>query len=182
MTHSFIIAGFGGQGVMLMGQILAQAAMIEGKNVTWFPSYGPEMRGGTANCTVVISDEPVASPVVENPLELVVMNIPSLLKFEPKVKPSGYLFVNSSVVDRKPTRNDIQVFEIPVNDLAEKLGNARVANMVMLGAVVQVTKCVKLDAVVEAIKYKLSSRGEQIVDLNIKAIYEGVRHVGGSDR
>ncbi len=179
MTHSFVFAGFGGQGVMLMGQILAQAGMIEGKHVTWFPSYGPEMRGGTANCTVVVSDEVVASPVVENPLEVVAMNIPSLLKFEPKVKTNGFLFINSSVVDRKPTRKDIQIFEIPVNDIAEKLGNVRVANMVMLGAVVQVTKCVDLDSVVEAMKYKLTGRGSQIIELNIKAIHEGSRHVGG---
>ncbi len=179
MIHSFVFAGFGGQGVMLMGQVLAQAGMIEGKHVTWFPSYGPEMRGGTANCTVVVSDEPVASPVVENPLEVVAMNIPSLIKFEPKVKPKGYLFINSSVVDRKPTRTDIHVFEIPVNDIAERLGNVKVANMVMLGAVVEVTKCVKLDSLIESMKYKLSGRSSQIIELNIKAVYEGSRHVGG---
>lgn len=179
MTHSIIFAGFGGQGVMLMGQVLAQAGMNENKYVTWFPSYGPEMRGGTANCTVVVSEEPVASPVIELPTEVVAMNIPSLLKFEPKVKKDGYLFINVSVVDRKPQRSDIRVYEIPANDIAEKLGNPKAANMVMLGSFVQITKCVSIDSLIEAMKYKLSSRSSEIIDLNIKAIYEGVKHVGG---
>ncbi len=179
MTHSIIFAGFGGQGVMLMGQVLAQAGMNENKYVTWFPSYGPEMRGGTANCTVVVSEEPVASPVIELPTEVVAMNIPSLLKFEPKVKKDGYLFINVSVVDRKPQRSDIKVYEIPANDIAEKLGNPKVANMVMLGSFVQITKCVSIDSLIEAMKYKLSSRSSEIIDINIKAIYEGVKHVGG---
>ncbi|MGJ8454202.1 2-oxoacid:acceptor oxidoreductase family protein [Pseudothermotoga sp. U03pept] len=179
MTHSIIFSGFGGQGVMLMGQVLAQAGMLENKFVTWFPSYGPEMRGGTANCTVVVSDEPVASPVVETPTEVVAMNIPSLLKFEQKVKEKGYLFINSSVVDIKPKRADIKIFEIPANDIAEKLSNVKVANMVMLGSFVAATKCVDIDSLIEAMKYKLSSKNSEIIDLNIKAILEGARHVGG---
>lgn len=179
MMHSIIFAGFGGQGVMLMGQVLAQAGMSENKYVTWFPSYGPEMRGGTANCTVVVSEEPVASPVVEMPTEVVAMNIPSLLKFEPKVQKNGCLFINISVVDRKPQRSDLRVYEIPANDIAEKIGNLKVANMVMLGSFVQVTKCVSIDSLIEAMKYKLSARSSEIIDLNTKAIFEGAKHVGG---
>jgi len=179
MTHSIVFSGFGGQGVMLMGQVLAQAGMLENKFVTWFPSYGPEMRGGTANCTVVVSDEPVASPVVETPTEVVAMNIPSLLKFEQKVKEKGCLFINSSVVDIKPKRTDIRIFEIPANEIAEKLSSVKVANMVMLGSFVAVTECVSIDSLIEAMKHKLSSKNSEIIDLNIKAIFEGARHVGG---
>lgn len=179
MIHSIIFAGFGGQGVMLMGQVLAQAGMNEDKYVTWFPSYGPEMRGGTANCTVVVSDEPVASPVVEMPTEVVAMNIPSLLKFEPKVKKDGFLFINTSVVDRKPQRKDIRIIELPANEIAENLGNVKIANMVMLGGFVQVTKCVGIDSVIEAMRYKLSGKNSDLLELNVKAIFEGAKHVGG---
>ncbi len=179
MIHSIIFAGFGGQGVMLMGQVLAQAGMNEDKYVTWFPSYGPEMRGGTANCTVVVSDEPVASPVVEMPTEVVAMNIPSLLKFEPKVKKDGFLFINTSVVDRKPQRKDIRIIELPANEIAENLGNVKIANMVMLGGFVQVTKCVSIDSVIEAMRYKLSGKNSDLLELNMKAIFEGAKHVGG---
>lgn len=179
MIHSIIFAGFGGQGVMLMGQVLAQAGMNEDKYVTWFPSYGPEMRGGTANCTVVVSDEPVASPVVEMPTEVVAMNIPSLLKFEPKVKKDGFLFINTSVVDRKPQRKDIRIIELPANEIAENLGNVKIANMVMLGGFVQVTKCVSIDSVIEAMRYKLSGKNSDLLELNVKAIFEGAKHVGG---
>ncbi|MGB9790888.1 MAG: 2-oxoacid:acceptor oxidoreductase family protein [Thermotoga caldifontis] len=179
MTLSFVLAGFGGQGVMLMGQTLAQAGMIEGKNVTWFPSYGPEMRGGTANCTVVISDEPVASPIVDTPDVVVAMNIPSLLKFEPRLKKGGFLFLNSSVIDRKASRNDIKVIEVPANEIAEKVGNLKVANMVVLGAIVAVTKCVKVESVVSALQYKLGEKGSSLLKLNLEAIEAGIRHVGG---
>jgi len=179
MTLSFVLAGFGGQGVMLMGQILAQAGMQEGKNVTWFPSYGPEMRGGTANCTVVISDEPVASPIVDTPDVVVAMNIPSLLKFEPRLKRSGFLFLNSSVIDRKATRSDISVVEVPANEIADKIGNLRVANMVMLGAIIAVTNCVRKDSIVSALQYKLGEKGSSLLKLNIEAIETGIKHVGG---
>ncbi|MBC7123802.1 MAG: 2-oxoacid:acceptor oxidoreductase family protein, partial [Pseudothermotoga sp.] len=174
MTLSFVLAGFGGQGVMLMGQILAQAGMQEGKNVTWFPSYGPEMRGGTANCTVVISDEPVASPIVDNPDVVVAMNIPSLLKFEPRLKKSGFLFLNSSVIDRRPNRNDIKIVEVPANEIADKIGNLRVANMVMLGAIIAVTNCVRKDSIVSALQYKLGEKGSSLLKLNIEAIEAGI--------
>ena len=174
MYHGLIIAGFGGQGVMLMGQILAEAGMMEGKHVTWLPSYGPEMRGGTANCTVVISDEPVASPVIDVPTEIVVMNIPSLLKFEPYLKGEGYLFMNVSVIDREPKRKDINVVKVPANDIADKLGNLKVANMVMLGAYIAVTKAVEKETVFEALERKLKGKKANLLEINKKAILEGM--------
>jgi len=174
MYHGLIIAGFGGQGVMLMGQVLAEAGMIEGKHVTWLPSYGPEMRGGTANCTVVISDEPVASPVIDVPTEVVVMNIPSLLKFEPYLKEEGFLFMNVSVIDREPKRKDIKVIKVPANDVADKLGNLKVANMVMLGAYIAITKVVDKETVFGALKKKLKGKKADLLGVNKKAILEGM--------
>lgn len=179
MTLSFILSGFGGQGVMLMGQILAQAGMIENKHVTWFPSYGPEMRGGTANCTVVISDEPVASPIVDTPDVVVAMNIPSLLKFESRLKGGGFLFLNISVIDRKPSRNNVSVIEVPANEIAERIGNSKIANMVMLGSVIAKIRCVEKESVIEALSYKLGEKGSRLLELNIKAIEAGMAHVGG---
>ena len=136
MQTEIIIAGFGGQGVLFGGQLLTYAAMDEGKEVTWIPSYGPEMRGGTANCTVVISDEEIGSPMVSNPQAAIVMNLPSLDKYEPLIKPGGVLVINESMVDRKPVRKDIKVVMLKANDIAEKLGDRRMSNMVMLGALI----------------------------------------------
>jgi len=135
MQTEIIIAGFGGQGVLFGGQLLTYAAMDEGKEVTWIPSYGPEMRGGTANCTVVISDDEIGSPMVSNPQAAIVMNLPSLDKYEPLIKPGGVLVINESMVDRKPLRKDINVVMVKANDIAEKLGDRRLSNMVMLGRV-----------------------------------------------
>ncbi len=134
MEERIIIAGFGGQGVMAMGQLLTYAGMIEGKHVSWLPSYGPEMRGGTANCSVIVSSEPVGSPVVVNSTTAIVMNKPSLDKFEPSVNKGGRLFINSSLIEQKSKRDDIEVYYISANEIADELGNMRVANMVMLGA------------------------------------------------
>lgn len=139
MKQEFIIAGFGGQGVLLLGQMLAYAGMLEGKQVSWMPSYGPEMRGGTANCTVVISDEEIGSPVVSQPSCVIALNLPSLDKFEPMVKPGGLLLINSSLVDREPRRDDIKAVALPATEIASELGNIRVTNMVALGALVQLT-------------------------------------------
>lgn len=130
-----IFAGFGGQGIMVMGKILAYAGMLEGKNVTWLPSYGPEMRGGTANCNVVVSEKEVASPIVTKATTVVVMNKPSMEKFEKRVATGGILFVNSSLIDVKSTRTDIDVYYIPATELAEELGDIEAANMILLGAV-----------------------------------------------
>ena len=175
--HNLIASGFGGQGVMLIGQIIATSAMIENKHSTWLPSYGPEMRGGTANCTVVVSDEEIGSPVTSNPNELIIMNIPSLLKFEPKLKKNGFMIVNTSVVDRKAKRDDIDITYIDANNIAEELGNLKVANMVVLGAYIGKTKCISLESVEKAFIKKLTGKKAKLIDLNIKAVKKGMEFV-----
>jgi 2-oxoglutarate ferredoxin oxidoreductase subunit gamma len=146
MAHEIIMAGFGGQGVMAMGKILVEAAMEEGKNVSWLPSYGPEMRGGTANCSVIVSDEPIGAPIVTEATAAIVMNRPSLDKFENDVIPGGALLINSSLIDKKATRNDIKVYYIPANDIANELGTDKVANIVMLGAYLKVSGAASVDS------------------------------------
>ena len=133
MEAQFLIAGFGGQGVLLIGQLLAKAAMHDGMNVSWMPSYGPEMRGGEANCAVVISDEPIGSPLVTEPPIAVIMNKPSMIKFAPTMEENGLMLYNSSLIDITPDRSDINAVAIDCNGIAEQLGNSRTANMVMLG-------------------------------------------------
>jgi 2-oxoglutarate ferredoxin oxidoreductase subunit gamma len=134
MQRDVIMAGFGGQGILLIGKMLAYAGMHAGKEVSWLPSYGPEMRGGTCNCTVVISDKPVGSPVIRSPRAVVAMNLPSLEKFEPDLREGGLLLINSSLISRGPERDDVTVVEVPANEIATELGNPRGANMVALGA------------------------------------------------
>lgn len=152
MLEEIIIAGFGGQGVMSMGQLIAYAGMLEGKGVSWLPSYGPEQRGGTANCAVVVSDEPVGSPLVTRPTSVIVLNNPSFDKFEPRVRPGGLLLLNSSLVVRASDRTDIKIIEISATDLANDLGNSRVANMILLGAFLECRKIVSIESVVESLK------------------------------
>ncbi len=173
MLEQNLFAGFGGQGVLLMGQLLAYAGMLEDKNVSWLPAYGPEMRGGTANCSVNISDEPIGSPVVSKATTVVAMNLPSLVKFEPAVQKDGYLFINSSIIERKAERDDVQAYYVPCNEIAEELGNAKVANMVMLGAYIGKTKCVSIDNVLEALRYKLGEKKAHLVPLNKEALLRG---------
>ena len=173
MQQEFIFAGFGGQGVLLMGQILAHAAMDEGKSVSWIPSYGPEMRGGTANCTVIVSESEIGSPVVGKPSCVVAMNLPSLDKFEPAVKSGGVLVVNSSLITREPDRDDVTVVNVPATDTANELGNARVANMVALGAVVEATGVVPPEAVLEALRKNLPAHRQNLLPLNREAIEKG---------
>lgn len=175
--HGIVIAGFGGQGVMLMGQIIAEAAVIEGKHSTWLPSYGPEMRGGTANCTVVVDERPVASPVIDSPTEVIAMNYPSMVKFGGRLQSGGILFVNSSVVDRDIERDDIEIIKVPVNEIAEEVGNPRVSNMVMLGAFVEVTGIVGTEAVKEALKHKLTGSKSALLELNFEAVRKGAEFV-----
>lgn len=173
MTHQIIIAGFGGQGIMLMGQFLAYAGMLEGKNVSWLPSYGPEMRGGTANCNVIISDEPVASPIVTEATAVMAMNRPSLDRFEGAVVRGGLLLINSSLVDKKASREDIGVFYIPANEIADQLGNGRVANMVMLGSFLAKTGAVSQASVIESMKKVLGPSKEHLIPLNEEALKRG---------
>ena len=177
MNEELIIAGFGGQGVLSMGKILAYSGIMQDQEVSWMPSYGPEMRGGTANCTVIVSDDPIGSPVVDNPNELIVMNIPSLIKFENKVVKNGIIFINSSVVDREPERNDVDIVKIPANDIADKIGSVRVANMVVLGAYIAKTNAIKLETVLEALRKKLEGKSEELLILNEKAIKEGMKYL-----
>ena len=142
MEERIIIAGFGGQGVMALGQLLTYSGMIEDRKVSWLPSYGPEMRGGTANCNVIVSSDKVGSPVVVEATSSIMMNRPSLDKFEESMVAGGKLFINSSLIDRKTKRDDLDAYYIPANDIANELGNPRVANMVMLGAFLEATKAV----------------------------------------
>ena len=152
MEAQFLIAGFGGQGVLLIGQLLAKAAMHEGMNVSWMPSYGPEMRGGEANCAVVISDEPIGSPLVTEIPFAVIMNKPSMIKFTPAMEKGGIMLYNSSLIDITPDRDDIVAIPVDCNGIAEELGNSRTANMVMLGAILKKTGVVSIDSAMEALK------------------------------
>lgn len=177
MQTEIIFAGFGGQGVLFGGQLLAYAAMDEGKEVTWIPSYGPEMRGGTANCTVVISDEEIGSPMVRNPQAVIVMNRPSLDKYEPLVKPGGVLVVNESMVDRAAERKDICVVNVKANEIAESLGNQRMANMVLLGALLANLPVLPLEAIEKALQGHLPERHKKLLPKNYEALREGAKHV-----
>lgn len=171
-TTKLFFAGSGGQGVLTMGQMLTYAAMYADMNATWLPSYGPEMRGGTANCTVVISPEkPVSCPLIYEADDVVVMNLPSLIKFESLVKPGGNLFVNSSMIEQKATRDDINVYYVLANDIAMKLGNARTANTVMLGALMSVSPVVPEAMVHKIMEKTFSGRKAHLLDINKTALH-----------
>jgi 2-oxoglutarate ferredoxin oxidoreductase subunit gamma len=172
MQRDVIMAGFGGQGILLIGKMLAYAGMHEGMEVSWLPSYGPEMRGGTANCTVVISDKPVGSPVIRSPRAVVAMNLPSLEKFEPDIREGGLLLINSSLINRGAERDDLTVIEIPANEVASELGNPRGANMVALGAYLGATDAVSIDAVIEVIRETFAAK-PAVIDVNIEALRKG---------
>lgn len=175
MEMQLIVAGFGGQGVLLMGQLMAYAGMLDGKEASWMPAYGPEMRGGSANCSVVISDEPVGSPKVEDADVVIAMNRPSMVLFEKNVVPGGLLLYNSSLIDVKPSRTDIRVIPVPCNDIADEMGNSRVANMVMLGALLECTKPFDTELLVESLRHKLGAKKEKLIPLNREAIQKGMR-------
>ena len=168
-TYKMFFAGSGGQGVLLMGQMVTYAAMLEDKSSTFFPSYGPEMRGGTANCTVVVSDKTVSCPLIYEADCVVAMNLPSLIKFEPTLKAGGVLLLNKSVISQPAKRDDIKVFEVPANDLASSLGNVRVANMVMLGALIRTTGVVSPDSIKQVIQETLGAKKAEMLALNINA-------------
>ncbi len=169
-------AGFGGQGVMTIGQLLAYAGIAEGKQVTWVPSYGPEMRGGTANCTVVISDKRIGSPIITHPYAACVFNRPSLDKFGSLVRPGGLLFINSSLIDKISGRQDINEFLIPANDIAIKIGSAKITNMVILGAYVQVTGIVKFETLIQMLIEKMGEK-KAYLENNRIALEEGKNSV-----
>lgn len=177
MQTEIITAGFGGQGVLFTGQLLTYAAMDEGKEVTWIPSYGPEMRGGTANCTVVISDEEIGSPMVSNPQAVIAMNLPSLDKYEAKVKPGGVLVVNESMVDREVARKDIKVVMVKANDIAEELGDKRMTNMVLLGALIANLPVLPIEAIEKALAGHLPERHQKLLPKNYEALKKGASHL-----
>lgn len=173
MQTEIVISGFGGQGVLFAGQLLAYTALESDKHVTWFPSYGPEMRGGTAHCTVIVSDEEIGSPIVKNPQAVIVMNLPSLDKYEPLVKEGGVLVINSSLVDRVTEREDVSVVEVPANEIAEQLGNQRLANLVMVGALLNKMPVLDLEAISKSIENHIPERHKALIELNKKALKTG---------
>jgi 2-oxoglutarate ferredoxin oxidoreductase subunit gamma len=173
MQEEIIISGFGGQGSLFAGQLLAYAAMDQNLHVTWIPSYGPEMRGGKARCTVVVSDQEIGAPLVRRPSAAIVLNIPSMDAFGPVVKPGGVLVVNSSMVPDKSEREDIRAIYVPASDTALDLGNVRMANVVCLGALIEATAVVSLGAIEEALDDHLPERHRHLLALNRKALYRG---------
>lgn len=179
MQTEVIFAGFGGQGVLFAGQILAFAAMDAGHDVTWMPSYGPESRGGTANCTVVIADEEIGSPTVKHPKAAVVMNLPSLDKFESLVSPGGILIVNSSLVNRDPIRRDISWVMIPAQEIAETIGPRRLLNMVMLGALLEKLPILTLSEIKTAMDIHMPERHKKLFKSNVEALDKGVAYARG---
>lgn len=174
MSEEIIIAGFGGQGVLSMGMIIAYGGMIEGKEVSWMPSYGPEMRGGTANCIVITGDEPVSSPIVSMFDTVVVFNQPSLDKFEPKVKPGGLLMYEEESIINPPTRIDITALPIPASRTAVELKNQKVINLVMLGAFLAIKKVIKPETATKALYKVLPERHHHLIPLNKRAMQKGM--------
>ncbi len=170
-TQKMIFAGFGGQGVLLIGQMIAYAGMFEGKEVTFMPSYGPEMRGGTANCTVIVSDKTIACPIADSITTLVAMNYPSLVKFAPMVEPGGDIFLNASLIPENPDRQDVKVHRVDATALALELGNAKCANIVMLGAILAETGVVSRESIERVMEEKaFTGRKAQFLPLNKKAL------------
>ena len=173
MEYQIVIAGFGGQGLLFSGKVLAYAALMEQRELSWLPSYGPEMRGGTANCNVIISDTPVGSPIVQNPNVLMVMNTPSLDKYEKTVVPGGKIFVDSSLVSRKVERTDVEAVYIPATKMAGDMGIPTLANMILLGAIVKSTGCVGDEAVLAGLKKIVSAKHADLLDAILQAIQAG---------
>ncbi|HBE87653.1 MAG TPA: 2-oxoacid:ferredoxin oxidoreductase subunit gamma [Elusimicrobia bacterium] len=173
MYQGIRISGFGGQGVISAGVLLAYTGMSEGKEVSFFPAYGAEMRGGTANCSVVVSSEEVAAPIVSAPDTAIVLNEPSLAKFEPLVKPGGLLIVNTSLINSKPTRKDIRILNVPCNEIASQLGNGKVMNMVALGAFAAATGAVSIEAIAKALPKVYKKLKPEVIELNVQALKKG---------
>ena len=171
--HEIVIAGFGGQGLLFTGKVLAHAGLIEGRELSWLPSYGPEMRGGTANCNVILSDTPVGSPIVQHPNVLIVMNTPSLDKYESAVVPGGKIFVDSTLITRKVERDDVEVFYIPATQMATDMGYHGLANMILLGAVLRETNCVADATVDDALHHVIPARKANLFDANKACIEAG---------
>ncbi|MBU0491680.1 MAG: 2-oxoacid:acceptor oxidoreductase family protein [Chloroflexi bacterium] len=174
MHEEIIFSGFGGQGALFAGQLLTYAALDEGRQVTWIPSYGPEMRGGTAHCTVIISDEPIGSPIIRNPTAAVVLNPASMDKYEPLLRPGGVLVVNSSLVQRAAVRDDITVVTLPANDIAIEVGDVRMANAVLLGALLGASPIVQPASVKKAMEEHIPERKARFIGPNKEALQRGL--------
>ncbi len=180
LNERVICAGFGGQGVMLIGQLIAYAGMIENKEVSWLPSYGPEMRGGTANCSVMVSERPIGSPVItDDATSAIILNLPSLDKFEMDIQTGGNIIINSSLIDKKTSRSDLTAYYVPANEIANELGNAKVANMVMLGAYLELTKSVSIESVMSALKKIFGESKLHLMPINETAMNRGAEAVRG---
>lgn len=177
MMKKIIFSGFGGQGVLMMGYLLALSAMRDGKNVTYLPSYGAEVRGGTANCTVVVSEEEIFSPVASAPDYAVIMNKPSLVKYEGLIRKGGLIMLNSSLVDRDPLRDDLNVIKVPGNDLAKKLGSERVINVIMLGAFVTKTEITSLDSIMNGLTEIVKGKKTSLMKLNRRGLDKGAEYI-----
>lgn len=173
-SQQIVFAGFGGQGILSMGKFLAYAGMDVNLNVSWLPSYGPEMRGGTANCSVILTDEGIGSPIVTKADSIVVMNRPSLEKFEDVVEANGLIILDSDLVDVMPTRTDLDVIAIPAQTIAQELGSKTIANMVLLGALVKKTGIVSIEALLDSLK---AHGKERFFEINKKAIERGIEYV-----
>ena len=173
MTHQFLIAGFGGQGLLFAGKFMVNKGMLEGKEVTWLPSYGPEMRGGTANCSVIISDEPVGSPIVDHPDVLMVMNRPSLDKYESAVQPGGMIFVDSTLIDRRVERTDVTTFYVPATAMASESGITTLANMILTGKILKELGQFDMADVENALRKVVSARHPEMYEVNLKALTMG---------
>ncbi len=173
MTKNILIAGFGGQGVLFTGKFIAYGALIEGKELSWLPSYGPEMRGGTCNCSVIVSDEPVGSPIVNEPDVLIAMNRPSLDKFEDAVVPGGDIYIDSSLVDREVRRTDVNVHYVPATRLSTERGFDGIANMILLGSVIKGSGVIKEETIPAAMSKVVSAKRQNLFDFNIRALALG---------
>ncbi|MBO7187102.1 MAG: 2-oxoacid:acceptor oxidoreductase family protein [Clostridia bacterium] len=176
MTTQILIAGFGGQGVLFAGKCLAYEGLFEDKQVSWLPSYGPEMRGGTANCSVIISDEPIGSPIVAKPDVLIVMNLPSFDKYEKDVVKGGKIVIDSTLIAREAVRNDVNAYYIPATKLANELGIPTLANMIMVGKMIKETGIVTLENACEAMKKVVSARHQDLLEANVKALTAGYNY------
>ena len=176
MNKEILIAGFGGQGILFSGKFLAYEGLIDGKEVSWLPSYGPEMRGGTANCSVILSDEPVGSPIVSNPDILVAMNLPSLDKYEDAVVPGGMIFVDSTLIERKVKRDDVKVFYIPATQLAQQMQAPTLANMIITGKLIAESGMIKTESIEQTLGKIVSAKRANLLEVNLKAIKCGMEY------
>ena len=178
MTTQILIAGFGGQGVLFAGKFIAYKGLLEGKQVSWLPSYGPEMRGGTANCSVIISDDPVGSPIVSTPDVLVAMNLPSLDKYENAAAKGAKIFIDSTLISRKVERDDVDAYYIPATQMANEAGIPTLANIIMIGKIIKESGVISHDDLMGALKKVVSAKRAELLDVNLKALEMGYNYEG----